>query len=366
MPVPACARRAPIVLSRADVPTHDLPPRPPDSVARFLERLPAPVALTGGTGFVGSHLVDTLCAAGLRPRVLVRDPASSRWIAGHPIDVVAGTLDDAAALERLVDGAGTVVHLAGVLTADRAEDFHRVNRDGTARLVDAVARGSRRRGSCTARPRPRSARPSTRPGSAPRRRRRRCPTMGARSCAASARSRTWATRAGGSIVRPPAIYGPRDTDVLEFFKMASRGVAVVPAGERWITVAHVADVVRGAARRRDERRAAGASTTSASPRRAASTRCSTSWRRPAGRRCAVVPLPAAAVGVVGAAAGLLRRAGLIDSALTRGQGARDRGPPLDACAPPTRWRALGVGRRSRSRRARARPGPGTAAQGWLR
>ena len=47
------------------------------------------------------------------------------------------------------------------------------------------------------------------------------------------------------IVRPPAIYGPRDTDVLEFFKMASRGVAVVPAGERWITVAHVADVVRG-------------------------------------------------------------------------------------------------------------------------
>ena len=46
------------------------------------------------------------------------------------------------------------------------------------------------------------------------------------------------------ILRPPAIYGPRDTDVFEFFRMATRGIVAVPSGERWLTVAWVGDVVR--------------------------------------------------------------------------------------------------------------------------
>ncbi len=46
------------------------------------------------------------------------------------------------------------------------------------------------------------------------------------------------------VVRPPAIYGPRDVDVLQFFRMASRGIVPLPRGERFVTVAHVADVVR--------------------------------------------------------------------------------------------------------------------------
>ena len=46
-----------------------------------------------------------------------------------------------------------------------------------------------------------------------------------------------------AIVRPPAIYGPRDTDIFEFFRLASRGMLAMPSGERWITVAFVADVV---------------------------------------------------------------------------------------------------------------------------
>jgi nucleoside-diphosphate-sugar epimerase len=49
---------------------------------------------------------------------------------------------------------------------------------------------------------------------------------------------------GWTIVRPPAIYGPRDSDVFEFFKMANRGMVALPGGERWLTVAWVGDVVR--------------------------------------------------------------------------------------------------------------------------
>ena len=48
-----------------------------------------------------------------------------------------------------------------------------------------------------------------------------------------------------TIVRPPTIYGPRDIDVFQFFKMARAGLVLVPGGDRWVTVAYVADVVRG-------------------------------------------------------------------------------------------------------------------------
>ena len=52
--------------------SHTNPLVPPEAVSTWLDGLQKPIAITGGTGFVGSHLVDTLCAAGIEPRVLVR------------------------------------------------------------------------------------------------------------------------------------------------------------------------------------------------------------------------------------------------------------------------------------------------------
>jgi nucleoside-diphosphate-sugar epimerase len=289
---------------------------PPDSVAPWLDRLPRPVALTGGTGFVGSHLVDTLCAAGLGARVLVRDPAAPRWIAGQPVEVVAGSLEDRAALKRLVEGAGTVFHLAGVLTADRAEDFNRANRDGTSRLVEVLAAASTpvRLVHCSSQA---AVGPSADPSGvgpeappAPVSDYGRSKLCGERAVAALGDEASWV------IVRPPAIYGPRDTDVLEFFKMASRGLAVVPAGERWLTVAHVADVVRGLL----AAAAGGASGRTYHLGEPAPRRLDAMLHGLAaagGKTVRVIPLPVAVVGFVGAAAGRLRRAGIIDSALTR-------------------------------------------------
>ena len=216
----------------------------PEAVADWLGALPQPVAITGGTGFVGSHLVDALCASGLTPRVLVRDPSAPRWIAGAPVEWVPGDLEDGAALRRLVGGAGTVFHLAGVLRAGREADFDLGNRGGTANLVQALR---------DAAPAARlvhvsslaAAGPSTEPGGvgpecdpAP------ISWYGRSKLAAEHEVRAFGERADWSIVRPPAIYGPRDTDVFEFFRMASRGVVAIPSGERWLTVAWVGDVVR--------------------------------------------------------------------------------------------------------------------------
>jgi nucleoside-diphosphate-sugar epimerase len=216
----------------------------PGMVQAWIERLPQPVAITGGTGFVGSHLVDTLVAAGVTPRVLVRDLEAPRWIGGRDVVWVEGSLEDAGSLRRLVEGAGTVVHLAGITTAVRADDFDRGNRLGTASVVNAVAAttpGARlvHISSLAA------AGPAADPkGLPPDVEARPVSDYGASKLGAEQELRRLAGDRWWAILRPPAIYGPRDTDVFEFFRMANTGVALVPAGERWISVAYVADVIR--------------------------------------------------------------------------------------------------------------------------
>jgi nucleoside-diphosphate-sugar epimerase len=216
----------------------------PDEVKVWLEAVPGPIAVTGGTGFVGSHLVETLCAAGITPRVLVRDPDNPRWIKGVDAELVPGSMEDGESLDRLVDGAGTVMHLAGVLRAGREIDFDLGNRVGTANLVSSV-----RRLAPNARFVLVSSLAATGPSADPRGK---APHDRAEPISAYGRSKRAGEieveKIGGDgwwcIIRPPAVYGPRDTDILEFFKMASRGLAAIPAGERWLTLVYVADVVR--------------------------------------------------------------------------------------------------------------------------
>lgn len=218
---------------------------PAESVRPSLDRLPTPIAVTGGTGFVGSHLVDALCDAGLRPRVLVRDPSSPRWIRARSVDWVSGSLADRDALRTLVDGAGTVFHLAGVVRAFRSEEFERANRGGTSRLVLAMREAAPSAhlvhvSSLSA------VGPSAVPGGvSPDAKPHPISDYGRSKLAAELEVRGVTGVDSWTIVRPPTIYGPRDTDVLQFFRMARFGVVLVPGGERWITVAFVADVVRG-------------------------------------------------------------------------------------------------------------------------
>jgi len=217
---------------------------PVEAVSTWLDGLPKPVAITGGTGFVGSHLVDTLCAAGIEPRVLVRDPDAPRWIAGAPVDWVNGSLADTDALKRLVQGAGTVIHLAGVLRAGRESDFDTGNRVGTANVVSAMREvaGSARLVHVSSlagvgpSPTPEGLGPEVEP--AP------ISWYGRSKLGAEREARMWTDGGGWVILRPPAIYGPRDSDVFEFFRMANRGLVALPGGERWLTVAWVGDVVR--------------------------------------------------------------------------------------------------------------------------
>jgi nucleoside-diphosphate-sugar epimerase len=288
-----------------------------EEVAALLGGLPkGPIAVTGGTGFVGSHLVETLCQGGRRPRVLVRNPEEPRWIGSAPVEWVAGSLEAVEPLERLVDGAELVLHLAGVVRASSQAAFDAANRDGTARLVDAVNRRAARSCRAVTVSSLAAAGPSPDINGV-------SPTDPARPVSQYGRSKLAGEQTlvqlrqdvASVIVRPPAIYGPRDTDIFEFFRMANAGLVPVPAGERWITVAWVGDVVRWVL-------AAGSGCADGEvlhvgePTPYLLTALVRLLAAAGGRRARIVPVPTAVMRTAGAAGGLLHKLGARRTALT--------------------------------------------------
>ncbi|MFH1176062.1 MAG: NAD-dependent epimerase/dehydratase family protein [Acidobacteriota bacterium] len=213
-----------------------------EELAPALERIAAPVAVTGASGFVGSHLAEALVAGGVQVRVLVRDRARLLPALGDRVEIVDGDLDDQRALHRLAEGAGVLIHAAGRVRASAAAQFDRANRQGTENLVAACA-------AVGARPRLvyLSSLAATGPSGDPAGRR---PDEPPAPISAYGRSKLGGEEAvrrypgAWTILRPPAIYGPRDIDVFQFFRLAARGAVPIPAGARWVTLAQVTDVVR--------------------------------------------------------------------------------------------------------------------------
>lgn len=185
-------------------------------------RRPDLVAITGATGFVGQSVLDLAMREGFDVRALARRPQEAR--AG--VEWVQGDLSDTRALRRLVTRASVVIHIAGVVNSPDPAGFETGNVHGTLNVVHAaLAAGVPRLvhvSSLSARE------PELSLYGASKRK-------GERIVAASGLDWT--------IVRPPAIYGPRDTEMLELFRLARRGVVPLPPDGR-LSIIHVADLAR--------------------------------------------------------------------------------------------------------------------------
>jgi uncharacterized protein YbjT (DUF2867 family) len=92
------------------------------------------VLVTGGTGFVGPHVVRALAASGHDLKLLVRDATRSRELPGQP---VVGEMTNAVSLTTAVEGVDAVVHLVAIRQG-REEEFRRVMEQGTRDLVEAA------------------------------------------------------------------------------------------------------------------------------------------------------------------------------------------------------------------------------------
>jgi NADH dehydrogenase len=98
------------------------------------------ILVTGGTGFVGRHVVHALRAEDRPVRVLVRDPGSTqaRTLGHWGCELAEGDVTDAASLRRAVEGCERVVHLVAIIAEPRRERFERVMKQGTRDLAAAA------------------------------------------------------------------------------------------------------------------------------------------------------------------------------------------------------------------------------------
>jgi dihydroflavonol-4-reductase len=269
--------------------------------------------VTGGTGFVGSHLVDLLLAGGHEVACLVRSPAKAEALfeRARPT-LIPGSLTDDEALRRGAEGAEVIFHVAGLTSARSRAELFAVNEEGTRRVVAAAPRSLHRIVYVSSLA---AAGPSTRgrqlQGDEP--------EHPVTPYGASKLAGERAVRGGGlpwTIVRPPAVYGPRDVELLRVFRLARRGITpVFGDGSQELSLIYVEDLARAllaAARARD---AVGRTYFAAHPdvvRSRAFVLAVGRAVRPDARPPIVVPLPTpvarAALWVTGLAAKLTRRA----------------------------------------------------------
>jgi len=203
------------------------------------------VLLTGANGFVGSHILDQLCVAGHSVRVLLRKSSHTSFIESRlsVVEVRYGSLDDAKSVQDAVRGADALIHCAGKTKAVRAAEYDAVNVEGArnaVRAVNAEKAGVKHLIHISSLAASHPAGPE-----APA-----LETDVSAPVSEYGRSKLRAEEAVRNsceipftILRPSAVYGPRDADFLPVFKAVRRRLMPLAGGGRMqLSVVYAEDV----------------------------------------------------------------------------------------------------------------------------
>jgi dihydroflavonol-4-reductase len=205
------------------------------------------VFITGATGFIGSHLADALLKKNYSLKCLIRKTSNLRWLKDKGIEFVYGDLFSNDVLAEAVKDADYVYHIAGVTFAKKKEDYYRGNTEATKNFIDIVYRSNPAvkrflfvssqtavGPSYDGKPVDESSECSP------------ITTYGRSKLEAEKIVRTYFDKMKCTIVRAPAVYGPRDVAVYEYFKAMSRGLqALIGLGAQKVSLINSSDLVGG-------------------------------------------------------------------------------------------------------------------------
>ena len=201
--------------------------------------------VTGATGFIGSNLVKELVKRGYEVTCLARKTSDLRCLEDLDVNIVYGDCTDKDSIQQLPANFHYVFHLAGLTKAKKEEDFFVTNANGTENLLNVLSANSHSLKRFlymsslaavgpsldeipldeTAAPRPVSI-------------------YGSSKLKGELVTLAYKDRMPVSIIRPPAVYGPRDRDFFLFFKMIRRGFYPY-WGKCYYSLLYVDDLVNG-------------------------------------------------------------------------------------------------------------------------
>jgi nucleoside-diphosphate-sugar epimerase len=203
--------------------------------------------ITGATGFVGSHLVDKLLEKNYEVFCLKRKTSLTKWLDGKKINFVDGDLFSNEALEKCIKEMDYVFHVAGVVKAKNKEGFYRDNYEATKNLLEIthkvnpgikkfvhVSSLAATGPASTDKPVDENTKPDP------------ITTYGMSKLKAEEEVEKYKDKFPVSIIRPPAVYGPRDTEILIYFKTFSKGLnSVIGFDAKYLSLVYVEDLADG-------------------------------------------------------------------------------------------------------------------------
>ncbi|MEJ2545181.1 MAG: NAD-dependent epimerase/dehydratase family protein [Calditrichaceae bacterium] len=205
------------------------------------------VFLTGATGFIGSFLAENLVKKGYQVKCLVRSSSNLRWISDLDIECYYGNLNNPESLFKGLYDADYIYHLAGVTKSLKDENYINANIKGTKNLIDAILATNKKL--------KRLIHVSSMAAVGP------SPTIepidethppnpiniyGRTKLEAENYVRQYFDKIPTTIVRPPAVFGPRDEDVLQFFNTIKYGIIPKTGGrDKYLSLIYVKDLVEG-------------------------------------------------------------------------------------------------------------------------
>lgn len=202
--------------------------------------------VTGASGFVGSHLVEKLLDLNFHVRVLARKESQLQWLKEKPLEIVRCEYNDIDCLANAIKDVNYIFHVAGVIKAKKKDLYYKGNVETTKNLLIASQNAKKLKRFVLV-----SSQAAAGPSSIqnPKTEEMDCypvTTYGKSKLQAEEEVKKYEGKIPFTIVRPSAVYGPRDPETLIFFKSIKNGLQpMIGFKEKYVSLVHVSDLIEG-------------------------------------------------------------------------------------------------------------------------